>query len=130
MKKNHLFKSSMICMPIIQDFQTYMDWFVFVWLWRLMQLSTIFQLYRGCLFYCCRKPEYSENTTGLAQVTEYSENTTGLAQVTDTFITCINYTSPWAGFELTTSVVIGIDCICSCKSNYHTIIITTAPQYT
>ena len=31
------------------------------------------------------------------------------------------YTSPWSKFELTTSVVIGTDCICSCKSNYHTI---------
>ena len=35
--------------------------------------------------------------------------------------------SPWAGFELTTSVVIGTDCICGCKSNYHTITTTTAP---
>ena len=29
-------------------------------------------------------------------------------------------------FVLTTSVVIGTDCICSCKSNYHTIMATTA----
>jgi hypothetical protein len=36
-------------------------------------------------------------------------------------------TSPWARFELTTSVVIGTDCIGSCKSNYHTITVTTAP---
>ena len=28
------------------------------------------------------------------------------------------YTSPWSGFELTTSKVIGTDCTCSCKSNY------------
>jgi hypothetical protein len=34
------------------------------------------------------------------------------------------YTSTWSGFELTTSVVIGTDCI-SCKFNYHTI---TAPK--
>jgi hypothetical protein len=40
---------------------------------------------------------------------------------------CIEYTSPWIGFELTTLVVIGIDCIGSCKSNYRTIITTTAP---
>jgi hypothetical protein len=26
----------------------------------------------------------------------------------------------WAGLKLTTLVVIGTDCICSCKSNYHT----------
>jgi hypothetical protein len=31
------------------------------------------------------------------------------------------YTSPWSGFELTTLVVIGTDCIGSCKCNYHTI---------
>jgi hypothetical protein len=42
---------------------------------------------------------------------------------------CIEYTSPWAGFELTTSVVIGSDFIGSCKSNYHTITTTTAPKY-
>jgi len=29
------------------------------------------------------------------------------------------------GFELTTLVVIGTDCTGSCKSNYHTIMITT-----
>jgi hypothetical protein len=31
------------------------------------------------------------------------------------------------GFELTTLVVIGTDCICSCKSIYHTITTTTTP---
>ena len=31
------------------------------------------------------------------------------------------YTSPWSRFELTTLVVIGNDCIDSCKSDYHTI---------
>jgi hypothetical protein len=31
------------------------------------------------------------------------------------------YTSPWAGFEITTLVVIWTNCICSCKSNFHTI---------
>jgi hypothetical protein len=41
------------------------------------------------------------------------------------FITkcCIDYASPWTGFELTTLVMIGIDCIGSSKSNYHTITI-------
>ena len=32
----------------------------------------------------------------------------------------------WVGFELTTLVVIGTDCICSSKSNYPTIMTTTA----
>ena len=36
------------------------------------------------------------------------------------------YTSPWSRFELTTSVVIGTDCIGNCKSNYHTVTETTA----
>jgi len=38
------------------------------------------------------------------------------------------YTSPWSRFELTTSVVIGTDCIGSCKSNYHRITTMTAPR--
>ena len=33
---------------------------------------------------------------------------------------------PRSRFELTTSVVIGTGCIGSCKSNYHTIMVTTA----
>ena len=37
------------------------------------------------------------------------------------------YSSPWAGVEPTTSVVIDSGCIGSCKSNYHTITVTTAP---
>jgi hypothetical protein len=39
------------------------------------------------------------------------------------------YTSPSSRFELITSVVIGTDCIGSCKSNYHAITATTAPVY-
>ena len=42
---------------------------------------------------------------------------------------CIEYTSQWTGFELATSVVIGTDCTSSCKSNYHMITNTTAPEY-
>jgi hypothetical protein len=45
------------------------------------------------------------------------------------------YNRPWAHFwlwlsrlELATSVVIGTDCIGSCKSNYHTITATMAPK--
>jgi hypothetical protein len=35
----------------------------------------------------------------------------------------------WAGFDLTTLVVIGTDCIGSCKSNYYAITATTAPCF-
>jgi hypothetical protein len=36
--------------------------------------------------------------------------------------------STWVGFELATFVVIGTDCLGSCKSNYHKITTTMAPS--
>jgi len=39
-----------------------------------------------------------------------------------------NVVSSTPRFELTTLLVIGTDCTCSCKSNYHTIKTTTAPK--
>ena len=42
-------------------------------------------------------------------------------------VCCTEYIQQWAGFELTTFVVMGTDCTDSCISKYHTITTTTAP---
>ena len=76
----------------------------------LMPLPTIFQLY-------------------ISFIDGVPEKTIDLLQVTDKLYHIMLYTSYWSRFKLTTSVVIGTDCIGSCKSNYHRIMATTAPLY-
>ena len=75
-------------------------------------ISIIFQLYSGGQFFRGREMEGPEKKTDMSQGTDKRYH-------------IMLSTSHWSRFELTTSVVIGTDCISS--SNYHIIRPTTVP---
>jgi hypothetical protein len=79
-----------------------MNWWFMVFNATFINISVI---YRDCQFYWWRKPEYPEKTTHLTQVTDKLYH-----------IMLYRVHFAWAGFELTTVVVIGTNYIGSNKS--------------
>ena len=77
-------------------------------LWCLTQ--TTLQLYRGALFYCCRKSDCPGKTTKLPQVTDNRYH-----------IKCYRLHLTICGIR--THNVTGTECTCNCKSNSHTVYI-------
>ena len=77
---------------------------------------TIYHLYCGGQFYCWTKQEYPEKTIDLSQVT-------------DKLYHIMLYQVHLAMHRVGTNNY-SADCICSCKSNNHTITTTMAPSKT
>ena len=72
---------------------------------------------RDLRFYWWNKPEYPEKSINLSQVID---------KLYHKMLYRIHLSS--AGFELTKLLVIGTDCVGSCKSSYHTITTLTAQK--
>ena len=81
-----------------------------LWLWCLTPLSTIL-IYIVVVSFIGRGNRSTRKKTPTCRKSLIN------------FITkcCIEYASSWTGFEPTTLMMIGIDCICGSKSNHHTI---------
>ena len=75
-------------------------------------------VYRGGQLNCWRNLDYPKITSNLPQVTDKIYH-----------ILLYRVHLAWVGFELTTLMVIGTDCIDSCKFNYNMITATTVPMW-